>query len=89
MFRWESKRVNVLVFIISELAGEIQLKKYGLFFNEYATQLKAIESALDETAGESWDFTLDPIALQVVVLISAYHKAYNYEISKQERQAFL
>lgn len=89
MFRWESNRVNVLVFIISELAGEIQLKKYGLFFNEYATQLKAIESALDETAGESWDFTLDPIALQVVVLISAYRKAYNYEISKQERQAFL
>lgn len=89
MFRWESNRVNVLVFIFSELAGEIQLKKYGLFFNEYATQLKAIESALDETAGESWDFTLDPIALQVVVLISAYHKAYNYEISKQERQAFL
>lgn len=89
MFQWESNRVNVLVFIFSELAGEIQLKKYGLFFNEYATQLKAIESALDETAGESWDFTLDPIALQVVVLISAYHKAYNYEISKQERQAFL
>lgn len=49
------------------MVGEIQLKKYGKFLNEYASQLKAIEDALDEAAGDSWDFTLDPIELQVQV----------------------
>ena len=52
-------------FSIIELVGEIQLKKYGKFLDEYASQLKAIEDALDVSAGDVWDFTLDPVALQV------------------------
>ena len=49
----------------AELVGEAQLKKYGQFLEEYASQLKAIEDALDDSVGDSWDFSLDPIALQV------------------------
>ena len=41
------------------------MKKYGQFLEEYASQLKAIEDALDDSVGDSWDFSLDPIALQV------------------------
>lgn len=41
------------------------MRKYGQFLEEYASQLKAIEDALDDSVGDSWDFTLDPIALQV------------------------
>ncbi|PFX13788.1 WASH complex subunit 7 [Stylophora pistillata] len=48
-----------------KLVGEAQLKKYGQFLEEYASQLKAIEDALDDSVGDSWDFSLDPIALQV------------------------
>ncbi|XP_065673596.1 WASH complex subunit 4 isoform X2 [Hydra vulgaris] len=50
----------------TKIVGELQLKKYGNFFDEYATQLKAIENALDETAVDMWDITLDPIALQTI-----------------------
>lgn len=50
---------------VLEIAGELQLRKYGHFLEEYAGQLKGIEDALDESMGESWDFTLDPISLQV------------------------
>lgn len=32
---------------------------------DYATQLREIEDALDDSIGDSWDFTLDPITLQV------------------------
>jgi len=32
---------------------------------EYASQLRDIEDALDDRVAETWDFTLDPIALQV------------------------
>ena len=45
--------------------SEVQLRKYGQFLEEYASQLKGIEDALDEWIGESWDFSLDPIQLQV------------------------
>ena len=43
----------------------IQLKKYGQFMDEYATQLKEIEDALDDSIGDAWDMTHDPISLQV------------------------
>ena len=33
--------------------------------NDYASQLKAVEDALDDTVGDTWDLTLDPISLQV------------------------
>lgn len=33
---------------------------------EYTSQLKGIEEALDDSIGDVWDFTLDPIALKVM-----------------------
>ena len=51
----------------SEIVGELQLKKFGSFLEEYASQLKDIEDALGESVGDSWDMTLDPISLQVVL----------------------
>lgn len=48
-----------------ELAGKKEREDYEKFLREYANQLKGIEEALDDTLGEAWDFTLDPIALQV------------------------
>ena len=54
--------------IPSEIAGKKELQNYKNFIMEYAIQLKGIEEALDETLGEAWDFTLDPIALQVGVV---------------------
>ncbi|XP_046580834.1 WASH complex subunit 4-like [Haliotis rubra] len=47
-----------------KIVGELQLKKYGSFLEDYASQLKDIEDALDDSIGDSWDMTLDPIALQ-------------------------
>lgn len=32
---------------------------------DFAAQLRDIEDALEDGAGESWDITLDPIGLQV------------------------
>ncbi|XP_019624304.1 PREDICTED: WASH complex subunit SWIP-like [Branchiostoma belcheri] len=49
---------------LNKIVGEIQLKKYGKFMDDYASQLKSIEDALDDSIGDAWDFTLDPIALQ-------------------------
>lgn len=43
----------------------MQLKNYGKFLEEYASQLKRIEDALDDSVGDVWDFSLDPIALKV------------------------
>ena len=53
------------IIIITEIAGRVQLKKYGQFLNEYASQLREIEGALGESVGDSWDTTLDPVALEV------------------------
>ena len=47
------------------MAGKKEREDYEKFLREYADQLKGIEEALDDTLGEAWDFTLDPIALQV------------------------
>ncbi|XP_041350230.1 WASH complex subunit 4-like isoform X3 [Gigantopelta aegis] len=49
-----------------KIVGELQLRKYGKFLEDYASQLKEIEDALDESIGDCWDMTLDPIALQVL-----------------------
>ncbi|XP_050413504.1 WASH complex subunit 4 [Patella vulgata] len=49
-----------------KIVGELQLKKYGSFLEDYASQLKDIEDALDDSIGDSWDMTLDPIALQLL-----------------------
>uniref|UniRef100_A0A3P8WCL7 WASH complex subunit 4 n=1 Tax=Cynoglossus semilaevis TaxID=244447 RepID=A0A3P8WCL7_CYNSE len=45
---------------------EVQLKNYSRFLEEYTTQLKGIEEALDDSIGDVWDFTLDPIALKLI-----------------------
>lgn len=62
-----------------EIVGEAQLRKYGQFLEEYASQLKAIEDALDETVGDSWDFTLDPIALQVRTRLKYYMQSTMFD----------
>ncbi|XP_071139375.1 WASH complex subunit 4-like isoform X2 [Mytilus edulis] len=49
-----------------QIVGEVQLKKYGKFLEDYATQLREIEEALDDSIGDSWDMTLDPISLQLL-----------------------
>ena len=36
---------------------------------EYSEQLQNMEVALDETLGDAWDFTLDPLALQVTLRV--------------------
>ncbi|XP_072328054.1 WASH complex subunit 4 isoform X2 [Scyliorhinus torazame] len=46
--------------------AEVQLKNYEKFLEEYTNQLKGIEDALDDSVGDVWDFTLDPIALKIV-----------------------
>ena len=63
-FTSEEGPITYIILFYLELVGEMQLKKYGNFLDEYASSLKAIENALDEEAGDSWDFTLDPISLQ-------------------------
>ncbi|KAJ0069384.1 hypothetical protein NL108_004201, partial [Boleophthalmus pectinirostris] len=45
---------------------EVQLKNYTRFLEEYTSQLKGIEEALDDSIGDVWDFTLDPIALKLL-----------------------
>uniref|UniRef100_A0A8C9EVC2 WASH complex subunit 4 N-terminal domain-containing protein n=1 Tax=Pavo cristatus TaxID=9049 RepID=A0A8C9EVC2_PAVCR len=47
-----------------KIHAEVQLKNYGKFLEEYASQLKRIEDALDDSIGDVWDFSLDPIALK-------------------------
>ncbi len=49
----------------AEIVGDVQLRKYGRFLEDYASQLREIERALQESVGDSWDMTLDPVSLQV------------------------
>jgi len=49
----------------AEIHTEVQVKNYEKFLEEYTTQLQGIEEALDDSIGDVWDFTLDPIALKV------------------------
>jgi len=39
---------------------------------EYASQLKDVEDALEESNGDSWDLMLDPIAIEVCCKMSMY-----------------
>lgn len=54
-------------FKFTEIHAEVQLKNYGRFLEEYTSQLKRIEDALDDSVGDVWDFSLDPIALKVFI----------------------
>lgn len=60
----------------TEIHTEVQLKNYSKFLEDYTSQLRGIEDALDDTIGDVWDFTLDPIALKVILLcflLSYFH----------------
>jgi len=50
---------------LSELVSEVQVRKFGKFLEEYASQLKDVENALEESNGDSWDLMLDPVAIEV------------------------
>ncbi|XP_020600408.1 WASH complex subunit 4-like, partial [Orbicella faveolata] len=67
-----------------KIVGEAQLRKYGQFLEEYASQLKAIENALDDSVGDSWDFSLDPIALQTL----PYEQSRLLELIKTDNKVF-
>ena len=54
------------MYISLEIVGEVQLRKWGKFMEDYAKQLQDIEDALGDSIGDSWDMTLDPVALQVL-----------------------
>lgn len=60
---------NYQCYEFSEIHAEVQLKNYGKFLEEYASQLKRIEDALDDSVGDVWDFSLDPIALKVFIYL--------------------
>jgi hypothetical protein len=56
-------------FMLLEIAGEVQLRTYGQFLDEYGTQLRGIEEALEDSMCVSWDMNLDPISLQVIYFL--------------------
>eukprot|EP00795_Rhopilema_esculentum_P002023 gene2023-17584_t len=72
----------------ADVVAQVQ-KKYLRFLNDYASQLKAVEDALDDTVGDAWDFTLDPISLQalpceqakLLELIKTDNKVFNKVIT--------
>ncbi|XP_074863985.1 WASH complex subunit 4 isoform X3 [Carettochelys insculpta] len=49
-----------------KIHAEVQLKNYGKFLEEYTSQLRRIEDALDDSVGDVWDFSLDPISLKLL-----------------------
>ena len=55
----------MLVLKLSEIVSEVQVRKFGKFLEEYASQLKDVEDALEESNGDSWDLMLDPVAIEV------------------------
>ncbi|XP_078001541.1 WASH complex subunit 4-like [Glandiceps talaboti] len=67
-----------------KIVGEVQLKKYGNFLEDYATQLKEIEDALDDSIGDAWDFTLDPITLQFL----PYEQTTLLDLVKTDNKVF-
>eukprot|EP00039_Didymoeca_costata_P001169 m.50316 g.50316 ORF g.50316 m.50316 type:complete len:1190 (+) comp10662_c0_seq1:292-3861(+) len=68
-----------------KIVGEVQLRKYGSFLEEYASQLLDIEDALDESLGDGWDYAFDPISLtctpfeqaQVTEVVRTDSKVFN------------
>ncbi|XP_009571475.1 PREDICTED: WASH complex subunit 7-like, partial [Fulmarus glacialis] len=68
--------------VLLEIHAEVQLKNYGKFLEEYASQLKRIEDALDDSVGDVWDFSLDPIALKLL----PYEQSSLLELIKTENK---
>eukprot|EP00051_Salpingoeca_urceolata_P019308 m.280544 g.280544 ORF g.280544 m.280544 type:complete len:1394 (+) comp19399_c4_seq16:109-4290(+) len=67
-----------------KIVGEVQLRKYRTFLEEYATHLVDIEDALDDSLGEAWDFHLDP----VVVEPAARETASALELIRTDNKVF-
>lgn len=56
---------------ILDIVREAQLRSYGQFMEDFAGQLQEIENALDDhKIGEAWDYTFDPISLQVKKMVT-------------------
>ena len=58
---------KIILFLIKEILGNVHLKKYQKFVEEYSTHLASIEDALGDSINDSWDFTCDPVSLQVYI----------------------
>uniref|UniRef100_A0A4W4GUC8 WASH complex subunit 4 n=1 Tax=Electrophorus electricus TaxID=8005 RepID=A0A4W4GUC8_ELEEL len=71
-----------LTVLPDKIHTEVQLKNYGKFLEDYTSQLKAIEEALDDSIGDVWDFTLDPIALKLL----PYEQSSLLELIKTENK---
>ncbi|KYO36435.1 WASH complex subunit 4 [Alligator mississippiensis] len=65
-----------------KIHAEVQLKNYGKFLEEYTSQLRRIEDALDDSVGDVWDFNLDPIALRLL----PYEQSSLLELIKTENK---
>jgi hypothetical protein len=81
----------IILITFLEIAGEVQLRTYGQFLDEYGTQLRGIEEALEDSMCGSWDMNLDPISVQVMYVIvftgasayrTSYHPAYSFSDSQ-------
>ena len=72
--------------MFAEIVGDVQLRKYGKFLEDYASQLQEIEEALEESVGDSWDMTLDPISLQVLNLLK---KDIRYNNNKHKNPQYV
>ncbi|XP_048863417.1 WASH complex subunit 4 isoform X1 [Brienomyrus brachyistius] len=66
----------------TKIHTEVQLKNYVKFLEDYTSQLKGIEDALDDSIGDVWDFTLDPIALKLL----PYEQSSLLELIKTENK---
>ena len=64
--------------MVAEKAGEKELENYEGFLSEYSTQLREIEDTLGDVVGESWDFALDPVTLNVSGMGSAVALSFTY-----------
>ncbi|KTF76376.1 hypothetical protein cypCar_00045650, partial [Cyprinus carpio] len=67
----------------AEIHTEVQVKNYEKFLEEYSAQLQGIEEALDDSVGDVWDFTLDPIALKLL----PYEQSSLLELIKTDNKA--
>ena len=55
----------MLLHLISELVGEMQLRNYNHFMGDYTKQLLDIEDALGCEKAKLWEKRLSPVVLQV------------------------
>ncbi|KAL6052161.1 WASH complex subunit 4 [Balamuthia mandrillaris] len=68
----------------SRLVGQKLLGKLQGFVKDFAGQLKAIETALEESLSEVWDSTVDPIALS----LQPYEQTRIFELIKTDNKLF-